>query len=195
MKFLKTVLIAAAAAFALPNISSASVVNFEDTSGFFQTPSSFTDQGLVFNSDGYQYIINGVGPNSNNGTQYLVDGYGTGLGTTTITAVGGAAFSLNQFDIGLSYYAGTNENVTVVGNLVGGGSVSQTISLTDAFQTITLTGFNNLTSVIVPSLSFGYIAFDNIVYNANQVPEPASLAIFGLGLAGLASLRRRKQKN
>jgi hypothetical protein len=28
----------------------------------------------------------------------------------------------------------------------------------------------------------------------NNAPEPASLAIFGLGLTGLAALRRRKAK-
>lgn len=39
--------------------------------------------------------------------------------------------------------------------------------------------------------AIGEVAFDN-AGASSDVPEPASLALFGLGLAGLASLRRRR---
>jgi hypothetical protein len=46
-------------------------------------------------------------------------------------------------------------------------------------------------SVLDNTCFAGYIS-DPIV--ANRLPEPTSLALFGLGLAGLAGLRRRKQQ-
>ena len=44
-------------------------------------------------------------------------------------------------------------------------------------------------------LSYGFQNFDwDFVLSGNPVPEPTSLALFGLGAAGIAVVRRRKRK-
>ncbi len=45
----------------------------------------------------------------------------------------------------------------------------------------------------VMSGSGSYMLIDNITYGQADVPEPASMALFGLGVGGLAMLRRRRK--
>lgn len=62
------------------------------------------------------------------------------------------------------------------------------------FTNYALVGFDNLNSVTITHNFGSYLAMDHFVVNATSVPEPSSLALFGLAVAAGAFARRRACK-
>lgn len=126
-----------------------------------------------------------------NGTDYLV-GIDIQLASNTKTP-----FSVSGID--LAAWAGAM-NIIVSGTRSNGSVVSKTFSsnndhtaVANDFATYTLTDFSDLTSLSIRSQA-SWIAVDNIaLVDANDVPEPASLAMLGLGLAGMGAIRRQRK--
>ena len=101
-----------------------------------------------------------------------------GLGAyVTLAKIDGSLFNLNSFS-----YLATGLTVSAA------GQVSQFLS---GSGTDTI-NFRGVSSVTFSSVNYTFNGIDNV--DVSNVPEPASLALLGLGFAGLAASRRKKAR-
>jgi hypothetical protein len=128
-----------------------------------------------------------------------------------MTVAGGGTFMLSAFDYAEFVQGGHAANanrIDVIGNLSGGGTISQTVlidGINDGpgggvdFQSVILNALFQ-TSVLSSVQFFGFdnadvrrgFQLDNLVVNAQVavVPVPGTLALLALGLLGLGARRR-----
>ncbi len=122
---------------------------------------------------------------------------GAGSAATQLTAT----FNTNQSAFGFDTNQLMGTRITVQINFAGGGSFTDSLSiLPPTGGTPEFFGFQSSATDIASVNIFGNdstfaFAVDNFRFAAGpttQVPEPASLLLLGLGLAGLAGARRKK---
>ena len=164
-------LISFASAFA-----TAVTMTFDGVSG---TPSSYSEDGFLVQSLVEHIHLGDIVSD----TLYLHNG-GCCSDPYQFTEINEQAFTFSSFD----YVQNGGEATFTASN----GAVFTVLNGVTGHFTLPAS-FENITSVIYHIDDYDG-SIDNVTFNAAQVPEPASIALLGLGLLGFAASRRRSAK-
>ena len=180
-------------------------MNFSDVPpGTLVVASPYTSHGFSLTSTTGGFVFNS--PDTGNGSPQTpgnnsfyagangLAGFSPGI--VTVAQTNGDPFSLLSIDLARNFAFDPPPSVTFTGELAGGGTVMETLSVSITsppliFQTFDFTGFTNVTSVswgqdVVPS--DGVHQFGNI-HLSTSVPEPSTLKLLALGIPLAVALR------
>lgn len=204
------------AAIGLPTLSQATVVtnttgllSYDTLVNFSLSPSlgnstivtnQYAAQGLTFaGTQGGAVRFNGCGINAWGNSYTGISGdylntFGAGCYTNAVNDSFSMVFAQTVSAASLGFRNnGTNNTLTALLN----GTVVETYTFGNtynAYVTFSNLLFNEIRFTEVNYTSGGYLIFDNVAYVKSTVPEPASIALLGLGLVGMAFARRRSAK-
>jgi hypothetical protein len=173
--------------------------NYVTFPGSPYTENVFTMTNSVNNSAGY--LVWGTSSTYLPGSTALA--HNVGNSTTTLSQLGGGAFTLSSSDLADLYNSGDNITVDFTGNLAGGGTVFQsfTTNSSQGLETFNFNNFTNLASATwtpttTAAAGNGYIQLDNINVNGSStaVPEPFTVLGTLLGAGSSVVLKRKLAK-
>ena len=175
------------------SVASATLLNFDD----------------IYSGSGWTTIPDGYGGLNWTNAEVVIEGY---AGYYTQSAVSGnyaadngggnplTVSSSGTFDFSGAWFTPANGSqpgdISVEAFLGVASQGTQLIDLTDAAPLWVDFAFTGIDQLVFTPTSTGhpsYFAFDGFTYNANPVPEPATMILFGLGLLGVAGVSRRKK--
>jgi hypothetical protein len=192
--------LAAVAALAVTTASAdAATITFEGyaaNGGLVTLPPDYTEAGFTFSFTGYNFTtgvaVFGAGANGMIGNSTSNLGWNTSFGSS-ITMTGPTSFDLLSVDLGAYNDAPGDKhtNITLTGNLAGGGTLTTTFANLLGATTETL-NWTGLQSVVFTGTYYG--TMDNVVTgDASAAPEPGTMLLLGAGVGTLVLIRRRRK--
>jgi hypothetical protein len=205
---------------AVINFQSGFTVNNPNGAGY-GTSVTVLGHPVLFSYGGPAGANNGVGVIAGTGTGVGQNGIAVGNNALTVNVTSGASFNVNTlnitFDPGSHVTSFGFDIKASNGTQVPGASAGvYTVTVTDAngtnyifttpnpsFTTFAFFGVNDIpadiASISISTLSGGQPDIDNFRYTAQaagaaETPEPATMILFGTGLAGVASLARKRRR-
>jgi PEP-CTERM motif len=132
-------------------------------------------------------------------TQFGLPNNGTGVllndrDTRIFVDQGGTAFTLTSVDVASALGNGPADGLTITGYLLGGSTGVITLGSLGTGYTALLGGsLGTVDRLVFDGIGAGGgFVLDNLALNeGSAIPEPGTHALIGLGLAGMALLRRR----
>ncbi len=184
----------AVAAVCISGVAQATVIDFE---------------GLPTGAAANPLVLSGVSFETPGGFNYVGPAFGSTELCPSPSAFSNADCSLNlmvTFSAAASNisfeFAGNNE--TSIGADIGdvqvysGATLLGTVDVivqdgsASTHDLVNLTAFSNVSQLMISSTDFGGVTYDNFSFIARDVPEPSTLALLGLGLAGIGFSQRRR---
>jgi len=178
--------LACAVALCAGSAAQAALVTFDNPSLIAIDPgtnvASYNEAGFTFSGDAASFLpLDLIGSGGSGGLLVLANSL------LKLTASSGSLFTLQSLDFGLFNLQDTtpSPSLLVEGLLADNSLLSQTLGL----GALASFGFANWTGL--QEVRFSANA-DFVLDNVSAVPEPASLALVALGIAGLAVTRRKR---
>jgi len=121
--------------------------------------------------------------------------FNDGAASFVLTNNSGLLFDFKSVIVSAAINEGGTGNFIFIGTLFGGGTISQTVNaFATSIDTIVFSGFTDLTSLTVTTSDGQFPFMDNLEVSVSAVPEPTTIALWGIGSLSMGLIARRRAK-